>query len=160
MSYCKGFSPIFDNDSRLLILGSFPSVKSRQTEFYYGNPRNRFWSVLSEAFFDPLPETTEQKKQLCLRNGIALWDIVESCSIEGSMDANIRDFKTVDLQYVLGASQTEAILCNGAMAYKLTESVYDGNLPVVQLPSTSPANVRFDKTEWLKQLRLYSRRKL
>lgn len=136
-----------------MILGSFPSVKSRETSFYYGNKQNRFWAVLAEAFGAPLPVTVEQKKNLCLQNGVALWDIVASCNIEGSMDADLRDVTTVDLRVVTDNCPVSKILCNGAVAYRLTAENYNGSLPVVRLPSTSSANVRFDKSSWLKQLR-------
>ncbi len=151
MSY-QGFDPIFDENSRVLILGSFPSVKSREQCFYYGNPRNRFWTILSEAFGEVLPKTIEDKKSLCLRHGVALWDIVTSCDIEGSMDADIRNYRTADLSGVLENSQIEKILCNGKTAYHITLSVYHGDKKVVCLPSTSPANVRFDKSLWIDEL--------
>ena len=147
-----GFAPVFDCNSKVLVLGSFPSVKSRQTEFYYGNKQNRFWKVLSEAFGESEPQTVEDKIRLCHNHNVALWDVVASCRISGSMDTDIKDYELVDLQQVLTHSKVEKILCNGATSYKLTKSCYDGNLPVFKLPSTSPANVRFDKAEWLKHL--------
>ncbi len=149
----QGFQPIFDGNSRVLILGSFPSVKSREQAFYYGNPRNRFWSTLCVAFGERLPQTVEQKKQLCLSHGIALWDVVASCTIEGSMDSDIRDYLTVDLEEVSAHCRLNKLLCNGATAYRITKETYRGNLPVIQLPSTSPANVRFDISAWLEQLK-------
>lgn len=149
----QGFPPIYDSNSRVLILGSFPSVKSRETDFYYGNLRNRFWQVLAEIFGEQVPQTVESKKRLCLDNGVALWDIVASCEIKGSMDADIRNIQTVDLQSVLSVCPIEKILCNGSAAYKLTTAVYKGALPVIKLPSTSPANVRFDKTAWFDGLK-------
>ena len=152
MEKLHGFAPIFDGNSRVLILGSFPSVKSRQTEFYYGNKQNRFWKMLSQAFGESEPLTVEDKIHLCLNHNIALWDIVASCRITGSMDADIKDCELVDLQQVLSKSKIEKILCNGATAYKLTTSVCYG-LPVYKLPSTSPANVRFDKAVWFEYLR-------
>ena len=153
MDKVHGFSPVFDGDSRVLILGSFPSVKSRQSEFYYGNKQNRFWKVISEAFGEIEPRTVDDKISLCLKHNVALWDIVGSCRIEGSMDVDIKDYELVDLQKVLANSKIDKILCNGATAYRLTLTAYDGNLPVYKLPSTSPANVRFDKNIWLQHLR-------
>ena len=153
MEKLHGFAPVFDGNSRVLILGSFPSVKSRQAEFCYGNKQNKFWKVLSEAFDESEPLTVEEKIRLCLSNNVALWDIVSSCLITGSMDVDIKDYELVDLQPVLSSSKIEKILCNGATAYKLTKTVYCGNLPVYKLPSTSSANVRFDKAAWLKHLR-------
>ena len=148
----KGFDPIYDENSRVLILGSFPSVKSRETAFYYGNPRNRFWTVLSATFGEPLPRTVEDKKRLCLSHGVALWDIVESCEIEGSLDANIRDYRTADLSQVLKKAPIEKILCNGQTSYRITKAAYRGEKEVVCLPSTSPANVRFDEALWTNAL--------
>ena len=153
MSKFHGFEPVFDGNSRVLILGSFPSVKSRETDFYYGNRQNRFWHTLCEAFGQPPVTTVEEKKHLCLTHGIALWDIVESCEIRGSMDVDITDYTLVDLSRVLSNCNITKILCNGATAYKLTKSVYSGEIPVYKLSSTSPANPRFNKLEWLNYLK-------
>ena len=153
MEKLHGFAPVFDGNSRVLILGSFPSVKSRQAEFYYGNKQNRFWKTLSRAFGENEPQAVADKINLCLVHNVALWDIVASCRITGSMDADIKDYELVDLNRVLDGSKIEKILCNGATSYKLTKSVYDGELPVYKLPSTSPANVRFDESVWLEHLR-------
>lgn len=153
MGFHVGFQPLYDGNSRVLVLGSFPSVKSRAAEFYYGNPQNRFWRTLAEAFGEPLPQSVEQKIRLCLAHGVALWDIVASCEIDGSMDSDIRNYRTVDLSALLEHVPVCKILCNGATAYKLTTKVYRGDLPVVQMPSTSPANVRFDKSQWIAQLK-------
>ena len=153
MEKLHGFAPVFDGNSKVLILGSFPSVKSRQAEFYYGNRQNRFWKVISDAFGESEPLMVEDKIRLCLNHNVALWDVVGSCRITGSMDADIKDYELVDLQQVLAGSKIEKILCNGATAYKLTLTAYKGDLPVYKLPSTSPANVRFDKAAWLEHLR-------
>ena len=153
MEKVHGFEPVFDGNSIVLILGSFPSVKSRQAEFYYGNKQNRFWKVLSEAFGESEPLTVEDKVGMCLKHNVAVWDIVASCRISGSMDVDIKDYELVDLQRVIAQSKIEKILCNGATSYKLTMSAYDGDLPMFKLPSTSPANVRFDKAVWFAHLR-------
>ncbi|MCM1394800.1 MAG: DNA-deoxyinosine glycosylase [Corallococcus sp.] len=153
MQQYHGFPPLFDGNSKILILGSFPSVKSRAEGFYYGNKQNRFWSTLCSALGAPLAETVEAKKELCLSCGIALWDVVDSCEIRGSMDADIENYRLVDLNEVLERAKIVKILCNGATAYRLTTSIYDGNIPVYKMPSTSPANVRFDKDAWLTQLK-------
>ena len=153
MNKFYGFEPVFDSRSRVLILGSFPSVKSRETEFYYGNKQNRFWPTLCEAFGEQIVETVEDKKHLCLSHGVALWDIVASCEIKGSMDADITNYELVDIERVLNSCHVEKILCNGATSYKLTKSVYSGEIPVYKLPSTSSANVRFDKRTWLEHLK-------
>ena len=152
MTKFHGFAPVFDKNCRVLILGSFPSVKSRAADFYYGNKQNRFWRVLCEAFKQPQVATVEDKKRLCLSNGIALWDIVDSCDIRGSMDADITNYTLVDLSTVLDNAPIQKILCNGATSYRLTKSVYSGQIPVYKLSSTSPANPRFNREEWLQQL--------
>lgn len=153
MQKFHGFAPVYDANSKILILGSFPSVKSRAENFYYGNKQNRFWKMLSTAFDAPLPQTVEEKKALCLSNGIALWDVVDSCEIKGSMDADIENYELVDLTAFLRDKNITKILCNGAKAYELTLSVYSGSVPVYKMPSTSPANVRFDQSAWLTQLK-------
>lgn len=149
----NGFPPLFDSNSRVLILGSFPSVRSRQVDFYYGNKQNRFWRTLQSVFGGEI-DTVEHKKQLCLTNGIALWDIVASCNVVGSADSNIKDVTFVDLQTVLKNTHVCKILCNGTLAYKFTRACYDGDLPMIQLPSTSPANTRFDLQVWTEALKL------
>lgn len=146
----QGFPPLFDGQSKVLILGSFPSVKSRQTQFYYGNAQNRFWKTLCE-FFGETVQSIDDKKALCLRHNVALWDIVKSCEIKGSMDVDIKNFELVDLGEVLSKSAITKILCNGAKAYELTVKSFDA-LPVVKMPSTSPANVSFDKQKWFDEL--------
>ena len=147
----KGFPPVFDKNSKVLILGSFPSVKSRAAEFYYGNKQNRFWKTLYE-FLGESANTVEEKKALCLKRGVAIWDIVDSCEIKGSSDSDIKNYKLVDLNEVLDNSDIKKILCNGTKAYELTMSVYNGGVETVKMPSTSPANVRFDKGVWLDEL--------
>ena len=148
-----GFPPLFDNNSKILVLGSFPSVKSREVSFYYGNKQNRFWKTLSE-YYGMAADTVEDKKKLCLSNAIALWDIVDSCRIVGSMDADIRDYTLVDLDRVLSRAPIVKILCNGVKAYQLTRSCYNGALPVIKMPSTSPANVSLNKRIWFDNLYL------
>lgn len=146
-----GFDPVYDSNSRILILGSFPSVKSREQDFYYGNKQNRFWRTLNE-FYGGSIETVEEKIRLCLTNRVALWDIVTSCTIKGSMDSDIRNYVLADLSVVLDKCSIVKILCNGGKAYRLTKQAYHGEIPVIKLPSTSPANVRFDKTVWFDNL--------
>lgn len=150
MEILQGFAPVFDENSRILVLGSFPSVKSRRTEFYYGNNRNRFWHVMQQAFGGSI-QTKEDKISLCLSNGIALWDIVQSCTAKGSLDSSLRNVSLVDLS-LLNGCPLQKILCNGALAYKLTVKAYGGSVPVFKMPSTSPANVRFDGQVWIRAL--------
>ena len=138
-----GFEPVYDKDSKLLILGSFPSVKSRQIDFYYGNRQNRFWKTVCGFFGEEVPEATEDKKQFLFRRKIALWDIV------GSQDSTIKNFKTADIKKLLQNSQISFIIINGGTAFYIFEKQFaDIGVPYIKLPSTSPANTRFSKEEW------------
>ena len=136
------FPPVFDACSRVLVLGSLPSVRSRETQFYYGHPQNRFWRVLAEVFAQPVPETTEEKTAFLLRSGIALWDVIAECDIAGSSDASIRNPKPTDLRPLLANSAIDAIYANGQTAAKLYDRLQRPltGRPITALPSTSPAN--------------------
>lgn len=135
------FGPFVQKDSRILILGSFPSVKSRETEFYYGHPQNRFWKVLANVVNDEVPVSVEEKKAFLIRHHIALWDAIDSCTLVGSSDASIRDQKPSDLPSLLQDSAIEKILVNGKTAERIIRKAYpDLPVPVIALPSTSPAN--------------------
>ena len=136
------FGPVFDPDSRILILGSFPSVLSRAEGFYYGNPRNRFWDVMAILSGRPVPKDRAQKEALLHARGAALWDVLSECAIEGSSDATIRGEKPNDLAKVLAAAPVERIYLNGAAADRLYRKHFADRiaLPSVRLPSTSPAN--------------------
>lgn len=150
----KGFEPFYGNDSKVLILGSFPSVKSRAQSFYYGNPQNAFWRILSAFFGEDLPNSVEDKKALLLRNKVALWDIVTECEIVGSRDDTIKNLKVANLKEVLQNSQIECILINGGTAYRIFAKEYSGlQIPAIKLPSTSPANTRRKDDEWFAALR-------
>lgn len=143
----EGFEPVFDGNSRVLILGSFPSVKSRAEGFYYGNPQNRFWRAVCGFFGEEPPATVEKKREFLLRRGIALWDVVESCEIVGSADASISAPAAADIPRV--ARGEMPILCNGATAYRLLIENFPELAPRAQkLPSTSPANPRFSGEAW------------
>jgi hypoxanthine-DNA glycosylase len=137
----EGFEPIFDENSKVLILGSFPSVKSRQEGFYYGNKRNRFWQTLADIFCVPLPVTTEQKIKMLIEHNIALWDIVNMADIKGSADSDIKNFKVVDLKRIFDNCQISFVICNGKKSWQILSSNYDLTQKVFVLPSTSPANV-------------------
>ncbi|MBQ4507271.1 MAG: DNA-deoxyinosine glycosylase [Firmicutes bacterium] len=136
------FPPLWNADSKVLILGSFPSVKSREQMFFYGHPQNRFWKLLALLYSETAPQTVEEKKLLVLGHGLALWDSIASCEIKGSSDASITDVVPTDLRPILVGSRIERIYCNGTRSY----DVYcKYQLPVlgieaVKLPSTSPAN--------------------
>ena len=134
--------PLFNERSRVLILGSFPSVKSREGMFFYHHPQNRFWKVLAAVFGCPVPETIEEKRRLILEHGLALWDVIERCEIVGSSDASNRDAVPTDLSRILDHAPIEAIFCNGSTAYRLYRKHQQSRtgLEARLLPSTSPAN--------------------
>jgi len=134
--------PLYDEDSRILILGSFPSVKSREAQFFYGHPQNRFWSVTAAVFDEPVPETIPQKKAFLKKNHIALWDVIRSCDITGSSDQSIRNVVANDLSVILESADIRAIFVNGKTAEKYYRKYIFPKLDrrAVCLPSTSPAN--------------------
>ncbi len=149
----KGFEPFYSSDSQILILGSFPSVKSRQVEFYYGNPQNRFWSVLAEFFGETKPTSVADKKAILAKHGIALWDIVTECEIKGSMDSDIKNYRVADIENLLQKIKVRLIILNGSKAYEIFLKRYrDIEAEYIKMPSTSPANTRFSKEEWFDAL--------
>jgi hypoxanthine-DNA glycosylase len=136
------FPPFFRPDSHILILGSFPSVKSREQMFFYGHPQNRFWRVLAAVFADETPVSIPEKQAFLARHRVALWDSIGRCSIEGSSDSSIRDVVPNDLSVILNAAPIAAIFCNGKQSFDCYNRYI---LPVLGrkaevLPSTSPAN--------------------
>lgn len=145
------FGPIYNADSEVLILGSFPSVKSREQNFYYGHPQNRFWKVIASVTGSDVPQTIEDKKKLLLTNHIAVWDVIESCDIIGSSDSSIRNVKVNDFARILEQSNIRNIYANGAKACELYRK-YATPYPIQKLPSTSPANAAWSLerlcTEW------------
>ena len=136
------FEPIFDEESRILILGSFPSVKSRENNFYYGHPQNRFWKVMAKILEVEVPQTIEEKKKMLYNNHVAIWDVIHSCTIEGSSDSSIRDVQVNDFTTILEASKVERIYVNGTKAYELYHKYAENKtgIKAIKLPSTSPAN--------------------
>ena len=136
------FGPIYDRDCEILILGSFPSVKSREMQFYYGHPQNRFWRVLAFVLNAEVPNTIEEKKQILLNNHIAVWDVIASCSISGSSDTSIKDVIVNDFTEILRNSKIEKIFANGTKAYELYCKYVESTtgIQAIKLPSTSPAN--------------------
>ena len=140
------FEPVFDENCRVLILGTFPSVKSREQSFYYGHPQNRFWKVISRITEEPLPETVEEKKSMLLKHHIAVWDVIESCDIIGSSDSSIRNVVPSDLTRILSAASIEAIYANGGTAKRLFERYQKKSTgrEIIGLPSTSPANAAWN----------------
>lgn len=140
------FPALYDGDSRILILGSFPSVKSREQRFFYGHPQNRFWKVVAAEVNSPsVPATIEEKQAFLHEHHIALWDVIASCEITGSSDASIRDAKPNDLSRILEAADIRAIYTNGAKAYDLYQKhlLPQTGRETVKLPSTSPANAAY-----------------
>ena len=135
-------APVYDANSKILILGSFPSVKSRETEFFYGHPQNRFWRVIAAVCKCDVPGTIEEKKKMLLENHIALWDVIESCDIEGSSDSSIRNVKANDFSRIFAAADIERVFANGGTAYNLYRK-YTGD-DIERLPSTSPANAAWN----------------
>lgn len=134
--------PVFDERSHVLILGTMPSPKSRETGFYYNHPQNRFWRVMAALFDVPVPQTNEEKRQLVLAHGIALWDVLAACTIEGAADGTIAECVPNDIAWLLGQAPIKAIFCTGAKATELYRRYCEPvtNMPCTRLPSTSPAN--------------------
>ena len=156
------FEALFDKNSKILILGSFPSVKSRENNFFYGHPQNRFWKVISFVVGDETPVSIKAKKSLLLKNGIALWDVIAICDIEGSSDASITNVVPNDLSVILNVAKIQKIFCNGIKSYELYQKYFSGkyNIKAVKLPSTSPANAMWNLEklcrEWKKQIGLFN----
>ena len=136
------FDPIYDEDSRILILGTFPSVRSREVQFYYGHPRNRFWKTLAALLQADFPQTVEEKIRLLKTHHIALWDTCAACDIDGSADATIRRTIPNDIRPILKTADIRAIFCGGKTAGRLYEKHIfpQTGIPAIVLPSTSPAN--------------------
>ena len=139
------FGPLYDENSRVLILGSFPSVRSREQNFYYGHPQNRFWKVIAALYHQELPATIPEKKALILNCRLALWDSIASCAVTGSSDASIRDVRANDVRRILDACAIEKICCNGKTSWLQYEKLIRPltGREAVCLPSTSPANAQW-----------------
>ncbi len=139
------FPPLYSSHSTTLILGSFPSVKSREQLFFYGHPQNRFWRVLASVFHCAVPETITEKKALILSNRLALWDVLAACEIQGSADSSIRNAAANDLSPILQNAPITRIFVNGRTAekYFLRYTAPKIGRTAVCLPSTSPANAAF-----------------
>ncbi|WP_044957192.1 DNA-deoxyinosine glycosylase [Butyrivibrio sp. LC3010] len=143
--------PIYDYNSNILILGSFPSVKSREEGFFYGHKQNRFWKIVSKVFEEEEPRTIEEKKALLIRNKIALWDVIQSCDIVGSSDASITNVVPNDLSVILNTADIKAIYVNGKTALKYYKKYTEPVIkrPAICLPSTSPANAAWNMEKLL-----------
>ncbi|GHT91158.1 DNA-deoxyinosine glycosylase [Alphaproteobacteria bacterium] len=141
------FDPVFDEKSFVMILGTFPSVKSREYGFYYGHPQNRFWKVIScITNTTPIPETIADKKRMLFKNGIALSDVLQGCDIEGSSDSSIKNAVPMDLSKILDSSNIKRIYANGEKAFQLFMRYLHKSIgcEIIKLPSTSPANAKCD----------------
>ena len=136
------FEPVWDKESEILILGTFPSVKSRENHFYYGHPQNRFWKLLANIYGESVPETIDEKKTLILKHHLAVWDVIDQCDITGSSDSSIRNVVPCDLTEILEKSNIQTIIANGAKAHELYQKhqLPKTRLKAQKLPSTSPAN--------------------
>lgn len=145
MKVTHTFEPIYNEQSMILILGTFPSVKSRESAFYYGHPQNRFWKVLAQLTGENIPTTIEEKKTMLLTHGIAIWDVIASCDIEGSSDSSIKDVIPNDIAGLLQKSNIQKIYGNGDKACQLYNRFCreQTGVDIIKLPSTSPANAAF-----------------
>ena len=152
----RQYGPVYDENSKILILGSFPSVKSREANFYYGHPQNRFWPLLARILETEAPQSIEEKKKLLLKNDIALWDTLDSCDIIGSSDSSIKNAVPVDIMRILNAAGIRKIFCNGGASYALFVRYLTPVCSITpeKLPSTSPANAAWTMdrlyNEWVR----------
>lgn len=146
------FPPLYNENSRVLILGSFPSVKSREEMFFYGHPQNRFWRVLAAVLGCDVPQNIAEKREMLLSHGIALWDVLASCEIEGSADSTIKNAVPNDLSPIFAAAKIEKVFVNGKTAEKYYNKYLKEKLgrEAVCLPSTSPANAAWSAERLVK----------
>lgn len=148
------FPPLYNKNSHVLILGTIPSPKSREYGFYYMHPQNRFWKILTAVLEEPFPETVSGKKALCLKRGIALWDVLDHCDISGASDSSIKNEVPNDLSVILNNCRINAVFTTGKKAHTLYQKHFP-NLPEdICLPSTSPANRTISEDEMTKQYRI------
>ncbi len=147
------FEPVYDKNSEVLILGTMPSVKSRETNFYYGHKQNRFWKVIAGSFDEDVPVTVEEKKALLLQHHIAIWDVIESCDIIGSSDSSIKNPVLADVKSLIEKTNIRVVYANGALAKKLYDQhIYrKTGIEAIKLSSTSPANARCGLEELIKE---------
>ena len=146
------FEPIYDGSSRVLILGTMPSPRSRELMFYYGHPQNRFWRIMPELFGEGPLTTIAEKTDFLHRHHIALWDVLRSCEISGADDSSIRNAVPNDLSRIFSACPIRAVFTNGQKASACYKKYFRGAFPAewISLPSTSPANCRNWTFETLK----------
>ena len=134
--------PLYDSHSRVLLLGSIPSPKSREIGFFYGHPQNRFWRVLAAVLGEPVPQSIEEKRAMCLKHHVALWDTIARCDIAGASDLSIRNAEPNDIGKLVRESESTRIFATGGKSAELYRKLIEPQLhiPITQLPSTSPAN--------------------
>lgn len=134
--------PVFDENSKVLVLGSFPSPKSREMGFFYGHRQNRFWEVIARVFEEPFPEIVEARRDFLLRRGIAMWDVCASCDIVGASDSSIKNAVPNDFSEILATADIRAVFCTGKTSHKLYTKLCEGEtgISAEYLPSTSAAN--------------------
>lgn len=151
-------APVYDAHSEILILGSFPSVKSREQQFFYGHKQNRFWKVMAQVLGGKTPESIEEKRAMLLSHHIAVWDVIASCEITGSSDASIRDVTPNDLSRILNVADIRAIYTNGGKAYQLYQKylLQTTGREAYLLPSTSPANAGYSLERLVEAWRVIS----
>ncbi len=154
--FTHNFEPIFDNNSEILVLGSFPSVKSRENNFYYAHPQNRFWRVVASVYSCPVPSSVEEKKNMLLSNKIAVWDVIRSCEITGSADSTIKSVIPNDLSEILSVADIKKIYANGKTAQSLYNKYIKKNtgIDIISLPSTSPANAAYSLEKLIKEWKI------
>ena len=153
MTVLHNIPPLYDEHSKILILGSFPSVKSREAQFFYGHPQNRFWRVLSALTGEKCPMVTEDKKAFLKRNGIAVWDVIKSCDITGSSDSSIKNAVPNDLSEIFETANIKKVFCNGTTSYKLYKRYMEKETgrTAELLPSTSPANAAYKLDDLIRE---------
>lgn len=146
------FAPVYDGTSEILILGTFPSVKSREQKFYYGHPQNRFWRVIAALTDSEIPKEIDEKKNLLLKNHIAVWDVIESCDIKGSSDSSIKNVVPCDIAGLLHKTRIKSLYANGTAAKRLYDRFIlpKTQVPIILLPSTSPANAAYSVERLIK----------
>ena len=146
-------APVFNENSKVLILGSFPSVKSREQGFFYGHPQNRFWKVVAAVYGCPVPTTIEEKRTFLSEHGIAVWDVIQSCEIVGSSDSSIKDAVANDLRVILDVADIRQIFVNGKKAEELYKKYIAPRIgrDAICLPSTSPANAAWNVDKLVEQ---------
>lgn len=149
-------APVFDEHSEILILGSFPSVKSREQQFFYGHKQNRFWRVMAQVLGCETPESIAEKRAMLLAHHVAVWDVIASCEITGSSDASIRDVTPNDLSKILSVANIRAIYTNGSKAYQLYQRylLNETGRQAYLLPSTSPANAGYSMERLIETWRM------